>query len=98
MCSRPTSSASVGATAGWLAGRLASARAVRLGMPLLGSLVGWQAVTVVAVVTAGCAWAGKRRSPGLPGLLLAVLATVLLAFHGLLRLAVATPFALAGQL
>lgn len=39
-----------GAAAGGLSGLLASSAGVRLGLPLLGSVLGWQAVTVVAAV------------------------------------------------
>jgi leader peptidase (prepilin peptidase)/N-methyltransferase len=40
-----------GAAAGWLLGRGSTAASVRLGLPLLGSVLGWQALLVVTVVT-----------------------------------------------
>jgi len=49
---RPAVAAALcGAVAGGLAGWLAPSAGVRLGLPLLGSVLGWQAVTVVAAVT-----------------------------------------------
>jgi leader peptidase (prepilin peptidase)/N-methyltransferase len=76
-----------GTLAGGLLGRAASSRGVRLGLPLLGSVLGWQGVTVVAIVTVALDRAGGARggAAGRPGLVLAALATLSLAFHGLVR-------------
>ncbi|MBM4022518.1 MAG: prepilin peptidase [Planctomycetes bacterium] len=73
-----------GAVAGWLVGRSGTSSSIRLGLPLLGSVLGWEAVTVVGVVAAGIDRL-SRRGRGTAGLALAVLATLSLAFHGLVR-------------
>jgi leader peptidase (prepilin peptidase) / N-methyltransferase len=76
-----------GTLAGGLLGRASPSHGVRLGLPLLGSVLGWQGVTVVAIVTIALERAGGSRSgdAGRPGLVLAALATFSLAFHGLVR-------------
>lgn len=79
-----------GLAAGWLSGVLSATigwwrlAAIRFGLPLLGSVLGWQLVTVATIVTIAIAcasrpWCGK---PWLPGLVLAAVATLGLAFSG----------------
>ena len=74
--------AGIGAATGWLLGRVFSAAGIRLGLPLLGSVLGWQAVTVMAVVSAvairAAGWFGQQPR-GLQ-LFLPVAATVWIAF------------------
>ena len=76
-----------GAAVGGLLGRSAAGASVRLGLPLLGSVLGWQTLTIVAVVPA-CA-AGIARCCGRPdlrigafGVALAATATLALACQG----------------
>lgn len=68
------------------AGLGASARGqgVRWGLPLLGSVLGWPGVTIVAVVTAVVAGASRRMtsSRALPGLVVAGTGALMLAFGG----------------
>lgn len=80
-------SALTGAVVGGLLGAASGSAAVRLGLPLLGSVLGWQSVTVVAVLTIAWERTAWRRDAarGWPGIVLALLATAALAFHGLLR-------------
>jgi len=74
--------AAIGAAAGWLLGRLFSAGGVRLGLPLVGSVLGWQAVTVVAVVAAIAIRAGRwfGQQPRSMQLFLPAVATAWIAF------------------
>jgi prepilin signal peptidase PulO-like enzyme (type II secretory pathway) len=69
---------------GGLLGRAATSSGIRLGLPLLGSVLGWQAVTVVAAVTA-LGWrtvAAWRAVPSAAaGLFLAAAGTLGLAFQ-----------------
>lgn len=72
-----------GAVAGGLLGRSGGSQSVRLGLPLLGSVLGWQMLTVVAVVTGAGTWILGAACPawprrGGPGLLLAVCGTIAL--------------------
>ena len=63
---------------------------IRFGLPLLGSVLGWQAVTVVAVATA-TVWraVAQRAAPaGAAGLLLAAFGALGLAFPGPLHTSV----------
>lgn len=57
---------------------------IGFGLPLLGSVLGWQMVTIVAIVTVAVSLAGRRLGgkSSLPGLVLATLATLTLAFQG----------------
>ena len=77
-----------GALAGWMLGRGRSAAGIRLGLPLLGSVLGWQLVTVVAVATAATTRAATVVG-GLPkaaaGLVLAALGTLGIALQMPLR-------------
>jgi leader peptidase (prepilin peptidase)/N-methyltransferase len=70
---------------GWLLGRAGTGTAVRFGLPLLGSVLGWQALTVVAIVTAAV-WrtmtAFRLAPPAAAGLLLAAFGALGLAFQG----------------
>jgi leader peptidase (prepilin peptidase)/N-methyltransferase len=99
---RPGNQAIVAALAGgawgWLLGRTGTSSGIRFGLPLLGSVLGWQAVTVVAVVTA-TAWramvALRTAPPGGAGLLLAAFGTLGLAFQGPLHAAVSEVLAVA---
>jgi len=81
-----------GALAGWALGRGHAAAGIRLGLPLLGSVLGWQLVTVVAVATAATARAATAVG-GLPkaaaGFVLAALGTLGIAVQGPLRAALA---------
>lgn len=81
----------VGAAYGWILGQAGSGSGIRLGLPLLGSVLGWQALTVVAGVTAA-AWralAALGHAPqGTAGLVLAASGTLGLAFQAPLRAAV----------
>jgi len=78
--------AATGAAVGWLVGRAGVSAGVRLGLPLVGSVLGWQAGAILAVVAVALDRAGgsRGRQRGLGGLGLVALATVLLAFQGLL--------------
>jgi leader peptidase (prepilin peptidase)/N-methyltransferase len=74
-----------GALAGWALGRGGTTAGIRLGLPLLGSVLGWQLVTVVAVATAAAvrvatATAGMPRAAA--GLVLATLGTLGIALQG----------------
>jgi leader peptidase (prepilin peptidase) / N-methyltransferase len=77
-----------GALAGWALGRGGTTAGIRLGLPLLGSVLGWQAVTVVALATAA-AVRMATASGGMPkaaaGLVLAALGTLGIALQGPLR-------------
>lgn len=69
--------------------RAATTWSVRLALPLLGSVLGWQTLTVVAVATALAAvsvriFAAERLRPGDAGLGLAVAGTAALAWHAAL--------------
>ncbi len=99
----PLAAALAGLAAGWLASRLARITCpasdaaggsrwpagLRGGLPLAGSVLGWQAVTVVAIVTVAVCRGCRRGSPALPGLVLAALATAAIAFQEPLRAALA---------
>ncbi len=79
--------AMVGAAAGGLLGLCARGQGVRWGLPLLGSVLGWQVVGIVAIVTAvvarvGRPWLGSAERQGL---LLAAVGTLAMGFGGLLR-------------
>jgi leader peptidase (prepilin peptidase) / N-methyltransferase len=71
---------------GWLLGRAGTrtCSGLRLGLPLAGSVLGWQAVTVVAVVTA-VAWRTVTATRAVPaasaGLVLAAAVTLGIAFQ-----------------
>jgi leader peptidase (prepilin peptidase) / N-methyltransferase len=71
-----------GAAVGWAAGRCFSAAGIRLGLPLLGSVLGWQAVTVLAIVTAVAVWMGsaRRAKPRSMQLVLPAAATLWICF------------------
>jgi leader peptidase (prepilin peptidase)/N-methyltransferase len=77
-----------GGLAGWALGRGHSAAGIRLGLPLLGSVLGWQIVTIVAAATAATLRAATAVSC-LPwaaaGLVLAALGTLGIALQGPLR-------------
>ena len=77
-----------GAAVGWLLGRVGKTSAMQLGLPLLGSVVGWQILVVVAVVT-GLAWRmlvfGNHGQRGFGGFLLAAVGTLAAIFQGPLR-------------
>lgn len=82
-----------GTLAGWGLGRCGATAAIRFGLPLLGSVLGWQVVTIVAVATASIARpaaATKSLPDAAAGLVLAALGTLGIAFQGPLRGAVAT--------
>ncbi|MFM8414208.1 MAG: prepilin peptidase [Planctomycetota bacterium] len=68
-----------GGLAGWLAGRACRSRAAGLGLPLAGSVLGWQSLTIVAVVTIIVDRA-TSRGPWCAGIVLAVLTAAVLAF------------------
>ncbi|MFM7135448.1 MAG: prepilin peptidase [Planctomycetota bacterium] len=77
-----------GALVGWAFGRGGTTAGIRLGMPLLGSVLGWQLLTVVAVGTAATvrAAAASGGKPGAAaGLVLAALGTLGIALQGPLR-------------
>jgi leader peptidase (prepilin peptidase)/N-methyltransferase len=76
-----------GAAAGAVLGLARRGQGVRAGLALLGSVLGWQSVTLVAVVATVAGWAIRPwvASPARPGLVLAVVATLALAFGGLLH-------------
>lgn len=76
---RALAAAAAGSLAGWLAGRACRSRAAVLGLPLAGSVLGWQSLTIVAVVTIIVDRA-TSRGPWLAGLVLAALTAALLAF------------------
>lgn len=76
-----------GAAAGGLLGLFGRGNSLRLGLPLLGSVLGWQSLTVVTIVTALAAGIVRRAAPeransGGFGLGLAVTAAAALACHG----------------
>jgi leader peptidase (prepilin peptidase)/N-methyltransferase len=73
-----------GMAAGAVLGRAGRGQGVRWGLPLLGSVLGWPGVMIVGVVTVVVVWAGRRasRSRSLPGLVVAVTGTLMLAFGG----------------
>lgn len=82
-----------GITVGWVLARVASSWSVRLALPLLGSVLGWQTLTVVAVATALATalateisrFFSRNRVPaGSVGLGLAVAGTAALAWHAAL--------------
>lgn len=77
-----TAAASAGGLAGWALGRACRSRAARLGLPLAGSVLGWQSLTVVAIVTIVTERMGSARARGtwLAGIVLAVLTAALVAF------------------
>lgn len=77
-----TTAAVAGDLAGWLAGRAARSRSARLGLPLAGGVLGWQNLTIVAIVTI-VADRTMARVPWRAGIVLAVLTAALLAFPGL---------------
>lgn len=82
-----------GAFAGWVLGRCSAPAGIHLGLPLLGSVLGWQVVTIVAVATAAIvrpAGATKALPQAAAGLVLAALGTLGIAFQGPLRGALAT--------
>lgn len=74
---------------GGVLARAARSWSVRLALPLLGSVLGWQTLTVVAVATALAGGLGRiftqnRLQPGDAGLGLAVAGTAALAWHAAL--------------
>lgn len=71
----------VGVLAGWLAGRAGRGQAVRWGLPLVGSVLGWQGVTVVAVASAVAGSLTRSRAAGRGGWIAAA-TTFWLAFFG----------------
>jgi leader peptidase (prepilin peptidase)/N-methyltransferase len=79
-----------GALAGWALGRGGMTAGIRLGLPLLGSVLGWQLVLVVAAGTAVAVRAAAAKG-GMPkaaaGLVLAALGTLGIALQGPLRAA-----------
>lgn len=80
-----------GAAVGWGLGLPSAAPAVRLGLPLLGSVLGWQAVMVVAVATVAITHAAQAVSVGrrpAAGFVLAAAGTLGIAFQAPLRVAV----------
>jgi len=82
------SAAALGACAGWLLGRGSSPAGIRLGLPLLGSVLGWQVVTIVATVTAVVtvgATAARIMPRAATGLVLAAVGTVGISLQGPLR-------------
>lgn len=85
-----------GVACGGLLGRAGAGSGVRLGLPLLGSVLGWQAVTVVAAVTA-VTWrviSASRAVPGAAaGLVLAATGTLGLAFQEPLHVGVTAALA-----
>lgn len=73
-----------GVATGWVLGSTSRGQGVRFGLPLLGSVLGWQGVALVAIVgrvTASVGWRWSK-SPALPGLLVAGAGTLSLAFAG----------------
>lgn len=71
--------AAAGSLAGWLLGRACRSGAASLGLPLAGSVLGWQNLTIVAVVTIvtdRAAAGGTWRA----GIVLAAVTAALLAF------------------
>jgi leader peptidase (prepilin peptidase) / N-methyltransferase len=99
-------SALAAALAGLVAGGLAAAvagiacrpsLAAGCGLPLAGSVLGWQAVTVVAIVTIAACRGCRRDRPALPGLVLAVLLTAAIACQEPLRAAFAAAAVTAGR-
>ena len=85
-----------GALAGWALGRGGATAGVRLGLPLLGGVLGWQVVTVVAAATATAVRATTARC-GMPaaaaGLVLAAAGTLGIALQSPLRAVVASALA-----
>lgn len=82
-----------GAVVGWALGRGRAAAGIRWGLPLVGSLLGWQLVTIVAVATAvttqaACAIGGLPKAGA--GLVLATLATLGIATQSPLRTVLAS--------
>ncbi len=77
---RSVAGIAVGAALG-MAGR---GQAVRWGLPLLGSVLGWPGVTIVAVVTGAIAGGARHatNSPGFSGLVVAAAGTLAMAFGG----------------
>jgi prepilin signal peptidase PulO-like enzyme (type II secretory pathway) len=73
-----------GIAAGAVLGMAGRGQGVRWGLPLLGSVLGWPGVTVVAIVTALVVPVGRRltRSRALPGLVVAAAGTLMMAFGG----------------
>jgi len=76
----------VGLAFGWMLALAADTWSVRLALPLLGSVLGWQTLTVVAIATALAAeivriFARHRLPPGEAGLGLACAGTAALAWH-----------------
>jgi leader peptidase (prepilin peptidase)/N-methyltransferase len=71
-----------GAAVGWVWGRCFSPTGIRRGLPLLGSVLGWQAVTVLAIVTAVAVWTGPalRVKPRSMQLVLPAAATLWICF------------------
>lgn len=78
-CLPATAAAAAGAVAGWLAALPCRSRSARLGLPLAGSVLGWQNLTIVAVVTI-IADRGLAERPWRAGIVLAVLTAAWLAF------------------
>jgi leader peptidase (prepilin peptidase)/N-methyltransferase len=74
----------VGVAMGAAFGRAGRGHGVRWGLPLLGSVLGWPGVTIVAIVTVVAARAVRRctRSRALPGLVVAATGTLMMAFGG----------------
>lgn len=77
----------VGLAVGSLFAAVGRGQAVRWGLPLLGSVLGWQGVIGVAIVTAsvGQMFRSRRPSARSLGLLLAVAGTLAMAFGGVVR-------------
>lgn len=79
----------VGVAAGAILGLAGRGQGVRWGLPLLGSVLGWQVVTLVAILTAVtnlvCACAFGRGPASRSGLVLAVIGTLGLSFGDLVR-------------
>ena len=73
-----------GMGAGAVLGMAGRGQGVRWGLPLLGSVLGWPGVTIVAIVTAVLTRAARRphRPRSLPGLVAAAAGTVMVAFGG----------------
>lgn len=76
--------ATAGMAMGAVLGTLGRGQGMRWGLPLLGSVLGWPGVTIVAVVTILVASAGRRwtNSRALPGLAVAAAGTLMMAFGG----------------
>jgi prepilin signal peptidase PulO-like enzyme (type II secretory pathway) len=85
----------MGALAGWALGRGGATAGIRCGLPLLGSVLGWQLVAVVAVATTS-AMRAARAARVVPraaaGLVLAALGTLGIAFQGPLQKVAGTTF------